>query len=466
MSEDLIEKLLKVNNRKEKLCKEQIQSLRDFDDYIRAKNPIKALTRLNQMSNMMKIAEEIKKPFENVSRKEMEKFIAKLEKRYSLATMEQRKTIIKKFWRWLGKPEVVDWIKLEPSNYRIDIDPKECWTYEDVKKLTRAFSHIQHQALSFVIFESEGRISEVLSMNICDVEEQGNNFKLWFRKSKTRTRNVGICHSVIYLKKWLDQHPYQNDPNHALWISLSARSKGNRLKPCSVGEMLHNAQKRSGVNKKLTPHRLRHSFCSYLVRKGYSNYSHSIRMGLKPNSRTIENYTHVSDDNANDDYLKIQGVEVPDEKPEENVFESIRCWKCGTENLPTADYCCKCSENITVETAEKDFNLLQMLKSNFVQFKGVDIDKLLGEYQQFKDEKQDMQKMLQRVLDCFNGGTVIQTQILRKKLCLDDSDALVLLGYLIASDLIEIKENTVKINSREDFEKFIPKHEHSPSIVT
>ena len=77
MADELIEKLLKVNNRKEKFCKEQIQRLREFDIFIRGRRPIKALTRLNQMSNMMKITEEIKKPFENVSRKEMEKFIAK-----------------------------------------------------------------------------------------------------------------------------------------------------------------------------------------------------------------------------------------------------------------------------------------------------------------------------------------------------------------------------------------------------
>ena len=76
-----------------------------------------------------------------------------------------------------------------------------------------------------------------------------------------------------------------------------------------------------------------------------------------------------------------------------------------------------------------------------------------------------MAKLLRRVLNCFNDGDDIQLQILRRKLSLDESEAFVLMGYLVVADLIEIKENTVKLNNREDFEKFIPKHEHSPSII-
>jgi len=451
MNEDLVDKLLKVNNRNETFCKEQIQRLREFDVFIRARRPITEITRYNQIGVMMRIAEDFKKPFEEVTRSEMENYLGEQQEIYSPASMEQKKVLIKKFWKWLEKPEIVERIKLRPSAYKKDIDPKSLWTDEEVIKLIQALPKVQHKALVAVLYESEARVSELLSMNICDVAEQGKDIKIYLRVSKTKKRNVGLCFSVSYLKKWLDIHPYRNNPDHPLWFSESDRCYGMRLSACSVNQMLNIAQQRCGVDKKIHPHLLRHSMCSNLRRRGYPDAPHRIRMGLKPGSKIIERYTHISEDDAHREYQKTQGIKVPEEEQEPNLFEPIKCWKCGTENTPTTKYCSVCSTNITVESAERDFEITEVFRSNFAKFIGVDVDKIITQYQHFKVETHHLDELL----NCFNGENWINTESLRQQLPWDDDLVIEVFQYLITAEMVSINNGNVYLLSREKFEHFI-----------
>lgn len=448
---EVVDKLLKIRNRKDTLLKEQIQKLREFDQYIITRRQIRPITREHQMSKMMIIAEDLEKPFESVTKEELVQYLTCLNKKYSPATLEQMKCLIKKFYHWMGREDLISWIKLQLSPYQKEIDPKQLWSYSDVKELIKALPHIQHQALVFVLFESECRISEALSMNICDVMEQGDRVSIWLRESKTKKRMVGLLHSVIYLKKWLEKHPYRNLPDHPLWISFSDRSKGNRLKPSSINEMLHNAQKRSGVDKKITPHLLRHSMCSNLRKQGYPDAPHRIRMGLKPGSKIIENYSHISEDDANNEYLKSQGVKVKEIEVQKNQFDTIKCWKCGKVNTPTSKYCSNCNSNITVESAEKDFLITEVFRSKFTELFHVDVEHMIKQYNYFKFDTYNMEK----ILDCFNGGHGVTNDVVKNALQLDDDDCLELLQYLMTNDLITLKEDKIILKDKKEYRQFL-----------
>ena len=191
--------------------------------------------------------------------------------------------------------------------------------------------------------------------------------------------------------------------------------------------------------------------CSNLRRKNYSDSSHLVRMGLRPGSKIIERYTHISSENAHQDYLKTQGIKVPEKEQESNLFEPIKCWKCGAENTPTTKYCSKCSSNLTVESAERDFNITEVFKSNFAKLHGVNVDEILKDYKRFKMETISMEKFL----DCFNGNDVAKTESIRQQLPWDDGQILELLQYLISNELIGINNGNVHLLNRSNFKQFI-----------
>ena len=347
MGEEIVDKLLEVKNRRNLFSDEQIDLFRQFDKYISTRRNITKKTRVGQMDTIIRFADELGKPIEDVTKEELMDYLSKRQETHKPSSMEQMKCLIKKFYHWRERDDLISWIKLDASAYKKDRNPDDLWTWSDIKQLLKAFSHIQHQALTIGLYESEARISELISMNICDVTDLGGDvIEIWLPDSKTQRRPVKLTHSVIYLRKWLDQHPYKNQPDHALWISKSCRSKDRRLKANSVNEMFHRAQKRSGINKKLTPHLLRHSYASYIEENNLmSHTSHCYRMGISPNSKVLQNYIHISQQQANNEYLRSQGVTIDQDEKSQPQFTPIKCWRCGIENTPTAQYCSMCGED-------------------------------------------------------------------------------------------------------------------------
>jgi len=65
---------------------------------------------------------------------------------------------------------------------------------------------------------------------------------------------------VVYLK-------VRNDDNDCLFISLSNNSYGHRLSRNSVEELVNKYKTLAGIKKKVTPHTLRHSFATTLIKK-------------------------------------------------------------------------------------------------------------------------------------------------------------------------------------------------------
>jgi len=67
-----------------------------------------------------------------------------------------------------------------------------------------------------------------------------------------------------HLYRYLDQRTEDNDP---LFINLSPNGYGNKLSRNAIEELVRKYAQLAGIDKKVTPHTLRHSFATALLKK-------------------------------------------------------------------------------------------------------------------------------------------------------------------------------------------------------
>ena len=261
-----------------------------------------------------------------------------------------------------------------------------------------------------------------------------------------------------YLEDWSDHYPEKYKQDGApLWMSFSPNNFGGRLNESSTFEILTKIRDRAGLTKKINHHIMRHSRISHCRKAGMPDVLNRRRHGLRPGSLIIERYTHIDDEEVSNGYQKAMGYEpVKPIVQDPNILKPQKCFRCGAQNPATADFCKKCFTSLNYESIARDLDLLDMFRTNFASFEGVNLEKIVKNYQKFKAETHDMQK----VLDCFNGGDVVLTNVLRKQLALEDDEALALFQYLMTCELIDVIDDKVTLSDRRKFESFIKMQKH------
>ena len=196
---------------------------------------LSAARMLRYLNDLPFIAKKLKKDFEKAKKKDIEDIVADVETT-NLApnTKLSYAVTLKKFYKWLnGKdeyPESVKWIRTtgKKNNNKL---PEELLKEEEVKQMIEVSTNSRNRALISVLWESGCRVGELLSMSIKHVSFEKELTKITIN-GKTGTRRVPLIDSTPFLAEWIDNHPFKNDPNYSLWISLG---NINHHKPLEYG---------------------------------------------------------------------------------------------------------------------------------------------------------------------------------------------------------------------------------------
>lgn len=237
---------------------------------------------LKQMDN-----DWFKKPFDEVTIKDMEDFILALENGnilsnrgtpYRSETQMTIKKFIRKFWKWLKGdskfyPEEVDWIDTSGKEAEINALPK---LRDDVEKMAALAPDHLKKAMVMVLFDSGAREGEFLNLRVKDVEtlsKDDDTLVIRIRHSKTFGRPVSLPIATPYLHQWLEEHPDGKNPNAPLWITARWKHtpNGKELVVKAVGKSFffntisRIAEKALGVH--VTPQMIRHTSATYYASK-------------------------------------------------------------------------------------------------------------------------------------------------------------------------------------------------------
>jgi len=116
-------------------------------------------------------------------------------------------------------------------------------------------------AMLELLYGSGLRLSELVGVNLNDIDLSDHSLRVTGKGSKTRLLPLGEM-AIIALNKWL---AVRSDWLKTEQLAVFITKKGTRISPRSVQARLQYWGKKQGLNTGLHPHRLRHSFASHLL---------------------------------------------------------------------------------------------------------------------------------------------------------------------------------------------------------
>lgn len=207
----------------------------------------------------------LEKAFDEASQAEMEKLVMDIDENvhkngevcYTDETKVDFKRIIRKFFGWLGKAEMVKFMDMSCKAKEVPAITRE----EVEEKLINSTPDTMLKAAIMVLFDGGARVEELLNLRLKDLTKrkyQNNNECFWIniRYSKTFSRTIPLPLSTKYLSQWAAEHPEKSNPEAQIFpISYNMLRK----KVTSLA--------RTTLKKRVNIHMLRHSSATYWAAK-------------------------------------------------------------------------------------------------------------------------------------------------------------------------------------------------------
>jgi len=279
----------------------------DYLTYL--KNNGRSKNTIRQYEFHFKNLNEIK-PLDDWTKDDVNNYISQMRlDGYSASTMETRKTILKALFKWAKKPAIAEDLHIRAIN--TPLNRKDILSIDEINKLIGSTESHMYKALIAFLFESGGRINEVLPIIVDEIEETDKGMIIPVHQTKTgiADRRILCIFSTQYIRNQ---------------IAYSGLSKGDRLFPVvdiSVWEMLKKIGKKAGIEKPISAHMFRHAQAVDMLKRGYQDQITKKKLGWTGDSKMLARYSHVVDDDVINATLDKSGMDIP-KQPIQNINQA------------------------------------------------------------------------------------------------------------------------------------------------
>jgi len=228
----------------------------------------------------------IKKDLESIKSDDIISFLSHLksERGASSSTLNLIMSALKHFYSVFLKTPIELNIKLPKKSKKIPI----VLTPKEIKDLIQATDSLRNKLITEFIFSTGVRISECINMKICDLDFNEYTGKVVSGKgNKDRL--------IILSKNWVESYKKYIDKRNKDIKSeyLFCNKDGAPLSVDTVQKFLKISAKNAGINKAVSPHKLRHSFATSLLENDV-NIRYIQQLLGHANLNTTQIYTKVN----------------------------------------------------------------------------------------------------------------------------------------------------------------------------
>ena len=154
---------------------------------------------------------------------------------------------------------------------------------------------IRNKAIMETLYSTGMRVSELVGMNVADVDFFNEVVKVKGKGKKERLLPIGT-HALNAIQTYMNK---KRSDNQALFLN----KRGGRLTERSVARMMEKYTKKGGMNPNISPHTFRHSFATHLLDRGADLRSVQELLG-HANLSTTQIYTHITTERLKQVYDK------------------------------------------------------------------------------------------------------------------------------------------------------------------
>ena len=267
----------------EKLNSNELVVLNKFTSYLKGRRYSQS-TVATYTSFVASFLNYVKKPVQLIESRDIEKYCEDelAAKNYSISTHRQFVGAMKQFKTLHPSAsfQVHDSLRPRRSQYLPTVLSKE-----EIIDLLKATINLKHRATLAMIYSSGLRISELLNLQLSDIDIDRRQIKISQAKGR-KDRYVVLAESIQPLLK-----NYINSYQPVLYFIEG--KPGQQYSAESVRAFLKRSCKAANIKKKVSPHTLRHSYATHLLESGVDiRYIQDLLGHKSPKTTMI--YTHVT----------------------------------------------------------------------------------------------------------------------------------------------------------------------------
>lgn len=149
------------------------------------------------------------------------------------------------------------------------------------------FLSLRDKAILELFYSSGLRLSELVSLNISDIDFSDALLTVTGKGNKTRSLPIGRF-AIEALQNWLKERAHTTAKDDAVFVS----NKGKRLGQRAIQLRLKKHSAEQGMGQNVHPHMLRHSFASHILESSGDLRAVQELLG-HANISTTQVYTHL-----------------------------------------------------------------------------------------------------------------------------------------------------------------------------
>ncbi len=271
--------------------------IEEFINYIIIERRLSKNTSDSYKLDLIKYKEFINKDIKKIDREDIIRYIEYLSKNNIKPSSIGRKIVsIKSFHKYISRVyDVADPsenIEMPKSRRKLP----NVLTKEEVEKLldikpTTEFEY-RNKAMLELMYASGLRVSELVNLNINDIDMENATVKCFGKGSKERIIPIGD----YALKALQDYLEVRNGMLKGyITDSLFLNNHGKAMTRQGFFKILKGIAKDKGITKKFSPHTLRHSFAPHILENGADLRIIQELLGHE-NISTTQIYTHIRTD--------------------------------------------------------------------------------------------------------------------------------------------------------------------------
>lgn len=278
--------------------------IEEFIDYLRFEKKYSENTISSYKRDLNKTNTYIKKDFAKLNKKDIQNYIQKISKSENVSSVSRCISTLKSFYKFL---ELNKYTSLNPlttiTNPKTVKKLPKILSEEEIEKLLdinlKTDFDYRNKAMLELMYSSGLRVSELINLNVNDIDLSNASVRIFGKGSKERIIPLND-YAIDALNNYILNHRrslFKHGESNYLFLN----NHGNKMTRQGFFKILEKIAKEKGIKSELSPHTLRHSFATHLLKHGADLRSIQELLGHSDIS-TTQIYTHITSERLQKNY--------------------------------------------------------------------------------------------------------------------------------------------------------------------